>query len=100
VNAIRPLVYRIVWQDGTEQLHTGVEMLEKGITFLNSECDIYEYEHVSEIDRAVREQLNQVYLAAYTLATSMPDDVAPVHLKRLKEALDTYHAVANIKPLV
>lgn len=90
VDAIRPLVYRIVWPNGKEELLTGTQMLEKGLAYLNAECTIFEYEHVSASDRQERQSLDNVFYAAYDLALHSDRDDDNLHLVRLKNALDSY----------
>jgi hypothetical protein len=104
VEIIKPLVYRIVWPTGSEELVSGAEMLEKGITYLNEECEIYEYEHMSATDRAVREQLEVLRQVAFDLVVS-PEYIARSEsldaipaLKKLRHELDNYDRVIAGKP--
>lgn len=90
VETLKPLVYRIVWPNGMEELLTGPQMLEKGLAYLNAECTIFEYEHVSASDRQERQSLDNVFNAAYDLALHSGHDNDNLHLVRLKNALDSY----------
>jgi hypothetical protein len=91
VETIKLLMYRVVWPSGGEELLTGTEMLERGIAYLNADCVIYEYEHVSQDDRAMQQQLENIYHAAYTMAMKSSSEDDNPELTRIKDALDEYH---------
>lgn len=91
VDIIKPLVYRIVWPNGDEELVSGTNMLANGITYLNEECQIFEYEHVSAADRLRQERLEHLYQAACALALNTAIKDGTPELLALKKALDTCH---------
>jgi hypothetical protein len=90
VETIKPLVYRIVWHNGKEELLTGTQMLEKGLGYLNANCEIYEYERVSPEERQERQCMEAIYSAAYDLAMRSSSEDTNPYLVRLKNALDSY----------
>lgn len=90
VETIKPLVYRIVWHNGKEELLTGSQMLEKGLGYLNANCEIYEYERVSPEERQERQRMKAIYHAAYDFAMHTSSEDTNPYLMRLKNALDSY----------